>query len=258
MEESRRSLEEDLIRIVEVKPIDGRGFVILEGFPDVGLVGTIATSYLIDKLGLEEVGYIDAELLPPIISIRDERIKELIRIYSKENIIAIVSDIPIPPAMIKPMGHRLVSWAKEKDVRLILSLSGLPEPNRLDIDKPQIFVLGSRPEITEMLIKLNGVNKFKDGFIAGIKGIILREAARMGVDAAIILAQSHYNYPDPGAAGQLVSFLSKVLDIEVDIKPLLESAEELKLRLRDLMRRTDQMMQGIQKSRELELPPVYL
>ncbi|RLG03540.1 MAG: proteasome assembly chaperone family protein, partial [Thaumarchaeota archaeon] len=35
-------------------------------------------------------------------------------------------------------------------------------------------------------------------------------------------------------------------------------AEELKLRLRDLMRRTDRMMQGIQKSKELELPPVYL
>ena len=156
------------------------------------------------------------------------------------------------------MGQRIVEWAKEKGAKLILSLSGLPEPNRLDLEKPRIYVLGSRPEVTEMLAKQDGVSRFRDGFIAGIKGVILREAMRAGIDAAIILAQSHYNYPDPGAAGQVVSYLSRILNIEVDVKPLLESAEELKLRLRDLMRRTDQMMQGVQKSRELELPPVYL
>ncbi|RLG12215.1 MAG: proteasome assembly chaperone family protein [Thaumarchaeota archaeon] len=249
---------EDLVSIVEVKPITGRDLIILEGFPDVGLVGAIAASYLVDKLGFEEVGYIDAELLPPIISVRNERIKELIRIYLKDNLVAIVSDVPIPPAAIRPMGQRIVEWAKEKGAKLILSLSGLPEPNRLDLEKPRIYVLGSRPEVTEMLAKQDGVSRFRDGFIAGIKGVILREAMRAGIDAAIILAQSHYNYPDPGAAGQVVSYLSRILNIEVDVKPLLESAEELKLRLRDLMRRTDQMMKGVQKSRELELPPVYL
>ncbi len=256
MGEARKS--DEIISIVEVKPIEGKDLIFIEGFPDVGLVGTIAASYLIDKLGLEEVGYIDADLLPPIISVRDERIKELIRIYHGGNVVAIISDVPIPPAMIKPLGQSLVSWVKSKGGKLLLSLSGLPEPNRLDIDKPQIFVLGSRPEITEMLLKMDGANKFKDGFIAGIKGILLREAARIGLDAAIILAQAHYNYPDPGAAGQLVTYLSKILQVDVDVKPLLESAEELKLRLRDLMRRTDRMMQGVQKSKELELPPVYL
>lgn len=256
MEKVKRA--EGGISVVEVKPIEGKDMIFIEGFPDVGLVGTIATFYLIDKLGLEEVGYIDAELLPPIISVRNEQIKELIRIYHKGNLVAVVSEIPIPPAMIKPLGQSLVSWIKEKGAKLLLSLSGLPEPKRLDIDKPQVFVLGSRPEVTEMLIKMDGANRFKDGFIAGIKGILLREAARMGLDAAIILAQAHYNYPDPGAAGQLVSYLSKILEVDVDIKPLLESAEELKLRLRDLMRRTDQVMQGVQKSKELELPPVYL
>ncbi len=117
---------EDLVSIVEVKPIVGRDLIILEGFPDVGLVGAIAASYLVDKLGFEEVGYIDAELLPPIISVRNERIKELIRIYLKDNLVAIVSDVPIPPAAIKPMGQRIVEWAKEKGAKLILSLSGLP------------------------------------------------------------------------------------------------------------------------------------
>ena len=250
--------EAEEISIVEVEPIQGRDLIFIEGFPDVGLVGAIAASYIVDRLEMGEVGYIDAEFLPPLISVRNEQIKELIRIYHRDRIVAIVSDIPIPPHMIRPLSHSLVSWIKRKNGKLLISVSGIPEPNRLDIERPEIYVLGSRPEITETLVKLNGANRFKDGFIAGIKGMLLRDAVRAGLDAAIILAQAHYNYPDPGAAGQVVSYLSKLLGIEIDVKPLLESAEELRLRLRDLMMRTDQVMRGIQKSKELELPPVYL
>ncbi|MCD6235605.1 MAG: proteasome assembly chaperone family protein [Thaumarchaeota archaeon] len=246
------------VEIVEVKPIDEKGFVFIEGFPDIGLVGTIAASYLVDKLKLEEVGYIDADTLPPIIAVRGEKIQELIRIYSGRRLVVVTSDIPLPASMIKPLGYRLMEWAKSKDPELFLCLSGLPEPNRLNIDKPGIFVLGSSPELTEKLVQADGVSKFRDGFIAGIKGVLLKEGMRMNVNTAIILAQSHYNYPDPGAAAEVLRYLSKLLEIEIDVAPLLESAEELKLKLRDLMRRTDQMMQGIQKSKELELPPVYL
>jgi uncharacterized protein len=250
--------EAEEISIVEVEPIQGRDLIFVEGFPDVGLVGAIAASYIVDRIEMREVGYIDAEFLPPLISVRNEQIKELIRIYHRDRIVAVVSDIPIPPHMIRPLSQSLVSWIKRKNGKLLISVSGIPEPNRLDIEKPEIYVLGSRPEITEMLIKLDGANRFKDGFIAGIKGMLLKDAVKAGLDAAIILAQAHYNYPDPGAAGQVVSYLSKLLGVEIDVKPLLESAEELRLRLRDLMMRTDQVMRGIQKSKELELPPVYL
>ncbi len=250
--------EEHGIEIVETKPIEDKELVFLEGFPDVGLVGTIVTSYLIDKLGLEEVGYINAELLPPIIAVREERLKELLRIYRGGKIVAIISDIPLPASLAKPMAYTLMNWAKSKEPELFISLSGLPEPNRLNIDKPGVFVLGCKPELTERLVKVNGVNKFKEGFIAGVKGMLLRQGWKLNVNTAIVLAQSHYNYPDPGAAAEIVLYLSKLLKLEVDVAPLLESAEELKLRLRDLMRRTDQMMHGVQKAKELELPPVYL
>jgi len=60
MTEAGKTSGEALVRIVEVKPIAGRDLVILEGFPDVGLVGAIATTYLVDRLGFEEAGYIDA------------------------------------------------------------------------------------------------------------------------------------------------------------------------------------------------------
>ena len=37
------------------------------GLPDVGLVGLIAMSYLISELNLEEIAYMDSDLLPPVV-----------------------------------------------------------------------------------------------------------------------------------------------------------------------------------------------
>ena len=39
----------------------------LNGLPDVGLVGLIATSHIIGELDLNEVAYMDSDFLPPIV-----------------------------------------------------------------------------------------------------------------------------------------------------------------------------------------------
>ncbi|MCS7125651.1 MAG: PAC2 family protein [Aigarchaeota archaeon] len=249
---------EGVVEIVEVEPTEGEGFIVVEGFPDVGLVGTIAASFLADRLQMKEVGYIESDILPPIISIRNGKVLDLIRLYRKNNLIVVISEIPIPLPLIRPLSQKIVDWAMSKNAKMIISLTGMPEPARLDIDTPRVFVLGSNKKISEDALKIEGVTAFTDGFIAGVKGMILRESIRKDFNALLILSQAHFNYPDPGSAAEVLRYLSKLLSIDIDIKPLLESAEELKLRLRDLMRRTSQAMQDVQKSRELELPAVYL
>jgi len=252
------SEEYEEVRIVESEPVEGEGFVVFEGFPDVGLVGAIAASFITDKLGMREVGYIESDALPPIVSVRNGKILNLVRIYRKDNLLAILSDIPIPASIVRPMSHRIMEWISSKSPKLFITLTGIPEPGRINIERPKVFVLGSTPELTERAGKLEGVDKFSDGFVAGVKGMLLLEGVRRGIDTLLVLAQAHYNYPDPGSAAEVVKYVARLLDLEIDVKPLLESAEELKLRLRDLMRRTSQVMQGVQKAKELELPPVYL
>ena len=50
------------VRIIEKKKVPS-GATLLFGFPDVGLVGVIAASHLIEELGLTEVAYMDSELV---------------------------------------------------------------------------------------------------------------------------------------------------------------------------------------------------
>lgn len=246
-----------IIKIIENEKLKIESPIILEGFPDIGLVGTISLSYIIQNLNFKEVGYIDSEYFPPIVSISKEGIKDLIRIYNKDNLIAIFSEMPISTNLLRPLAQNIAEWATEKNAKLFISLGGIPEPRRIDIDKPKIFLVSNNPNIFEK-IDINGAEILEEGYIVGLKALLLKETRKRSIDMISILAQSHYNYPDPGAAAEVISFTSNLLKFKIDLKPLLESAEEVRIKMKDLMKRTETTFSSQQKSRELELPPVYL
>ena len=54
------------LRIVETDKVEN-GVVVINGLPDVGLVGLLAASHIISSLKLREVGAIESDLLPPMI-----------------------------------------------------------------------------------------------------------------------------------------------------------------------------------------------
>ena len=63
---SKMLSEEDGFRMVEIGSIPKKA-VMINGLPDVGLVGLLAASQIISSLRLEEVGSLESELLPPMI-----------------------------------------------------------------------------------------------------------------------------------------------------------------------------------------------
>jgi len=68
------------------------------------------------------------------------------------------------------------------------------------------------------------------------------------------MAQSFYNYPDPEAAAMVIKELTKIAEIKVDISKLLAQGEEIRLKARDIMRRTQQEMTRMKKTQEYDLP----
>ena len=92
------------VRIIEKNKIPV-GTTLLFGFPDVGLVGVIAASHLIDELNLTEVVYVDSEVLPPLIVLHEGLPHSSIRIFGDHNILLAVSEAPIPADVIYPNEH---------------------------------------------------------------------------------------------------------------------------------------------------------
>jgi len=96
-----------------------------------------------------------------------------------------------------------------------------------------------------------------EGFLAGIYAVLMKEMMKRNLKGYVLLAESHLGYPDPGAAASVLEVLSRLLNLDIDIKPLLEQEEELRLHLRDLMKRTVETLRSAQKTYEQTPPLLY-
>ncbi len=244
----------DGLKIIETEPVPSQA-VIINGLPDVGLVGLLAASHIISSLKLREVGAIESDLLPPMIVLHDGLPKAPMRIFAGNGLVVIISETVIPGSLIRPLANLLVEWAAQNSARMMLSLGGMAVGNRQDIDLPKVFAALSAKSVEP---QLNGAaDVLEEGYIVGAYGLLLRNCAHASIPAITLLAQSHYNYPDPEAAAVTITAVNKILGLKVDASELLKRGEEIRLRSKDMMHRTHEEMNRMNKSHEYDLPPLY-
>jgi uncharacterized protein len=240
------------VKIVEKKTVPSEATMII-GLPDVGLVGLIATSYLISELNLEEIAYLDSDLLPPVVVLHKGLPHAPLRIYGNQNLIAVISELAVPAPAIYPIMREIVDWGQAKKVKRIVSMGGIPVESRQAITEPKVFGTASDQELLDMLSK-RGLSIMNEGYIVGPQALSMRYSVSKKMSAIALLAQSFYNYPDPEAAAMVLKELSKISEIKVDVSKLREKGEEIRLKARDIMKRTQQEMNHMKKSQEYDLP----
>jgi uncharacterized protein len=250
---------EEVVRIVEVDGIEHKQPIVIEGLPDVGLVGTIASSYIVEKMGYKEIGYIESDLFVPVMVIHEGKLKTPFRIYSDDDgsVIVVLSEVAVPPKAVYPLTTALAEWFYKIGAKLVISIKGLPVKNRMDIEKPEVFAVGNTEDAIQVL-KDKQMDFLEEGFIAGTYAMMLWECTKRKLSAISLLAQCFPVYPDPGAAASAIESLKKFSPkLTVDVGELLENAEEIKLKARDLMAQTTLSASEMQKGMEQDMPIMY-
>jgi uncharacterized protein len=217
---------------------------VLVGMPEVGLVGTIAASYIASRLSLPEVGYIDSELFPPILVVHDGEPHVPLRLFGNEKLIVVNSEVPPPPDLYAPIADALVEWSSRLGSPLVIGMTGIPSRERLEIERPKVFVLSNSLEVRQAL-KERGTEIFQEGLLVGFYAQLMKSCLRIGQPNLTVMAESHLQFPDPGAAASIVAQLSSYLSLNLDITPLLEESEHIRLRTRELMNRTLENMSKV-------------
>jgi len=249
----------DGLSIVEYKDIKLKkpAFMIC-GLPDAGLVGSIAVSHLINELKMEEVGGIESfRYFPPVAIVHKGEPKPVLRLFIKENILTVISEIPIPTGAIYPLALALIDYAQKKGIDHIISPIGVGVPNRLEIDRPKVYWIATSKDGAEILEKLN-LKKFEEGFLVGPYAVILKECKRRRVSNIVLLAESFLEFPDPAAAAEALKVVANIVGIEVNVQPLIEKAEEIRLKTRELMDHTRRTLTQMKKALEYQLPLTYV
>jgi len=246
-------LAED-VKIIEKGTIPKK-FTLINGLPDVGLVGLVAASHVVSSLKMEEVGSVESDLFPPMIVLHDGVPKSPIRLFANGSLVVLVAETAIPASLTRSLADAIVNWAASRNAETVISIGGMAVQNRQDIDVPKVFAALSDKSLEKKLG--DAAEVLEEGYIVGAYGLMLKKCAEMRLPAITLLTQSFYNYPDPEAAAAALNSLSKILGLKIEVSDLLQRGEEIRLRARDVMKRTQEEMARMGKSQEYEVPALY-
>ena len=225
---------------------------LIVGLPDAGLVGVIATEYLIEKLGLKEFAEVYApEILPPISHVKDGIAKSPIRLYHNHNMIIFHSWIAIPSTSVIPIAKIIVDVAKRYNVSYIISITGLPIQDRLNAEKLNAYWIANSQDLATELQRLGLMEKFGDGYIAGPYAPLLTEASKNNIYNFVVVVESFLDLPDPEASAVALNILSKYIGFSISVDELLKEAEDIRDRIKGLMSQTRQELPNYALSRPL-------
>jgi uncharacterized protein len=239
-------------KIIEKNNAPSEAFLV-HGMPDVGLVGVIAASHLITEYKMVEMAYMDSESLPPVAVLHEGLPYAPIRVFGNGDLLITISEMAIPADSIQLFMRSLLDWGQSKKPKLTISISGMPVQNRQDIEKPKVYGVASNATLLKML-EDKGIEVLREGYLVGPQALILRYCVEKNLPAIALLAQSFFNYPDPEAAAAALREFANVTGKKIDVAPLLEKGEEIRLRARDVMKRTQQEMERMKKGQEYDLP----
>ncbi|MEA1993641.1 MAG: PAC2 family protein [Euryarchaeota archaeon] len=225
-----------MIKLHTFKKVDLRDGTVIVGHPSVGMISSIAVSYLIDKLNLDQMAALDSNEFPPLSLIFDNKPKCPARIYAREDIkiAAIVSEFVPSPPVVRPLAEKILKWAKENKCKRIISLEGLVSKG--EDEDIQVYHVNSLDEGTERMKKTEISSKpLNVGMITGVSAILLNKGRIEDFNVISLLGEARKDIPDSEAAARLVQVVDELLpEVEIDIEPLLEDAKRLEERMRKL------------------------
>ena len=216
-----------MAEIVESKDINLDGGTAIEAFPGVGLVGHIAGSYMISALDMELVGYITSEKLPPLSIVYEGDIIPPLRIYTHKSLVLFIADIPIPSEAVYEITDCIAGYLKKKNIKKSISLAGVGTGKQGE----KVYAAATHKE----LLQDEKLEALKIGSIVGASGALLLECKKLDIPGIGLLAETFGNVPDPRASAMLVEELGRILELKIDVGPLLEEAESVEERYEQML-----------------------
>jgi len=221
------TIHNDLIEIkpkkdinVISKPLPMNGASVLIGFPGSGLVGTIALQYMVDQLEFEQIGTMTSKFFPPLAMMNKGVINDPVRIYIKNDIAAIVADIPIHPMICYETSRDIIDWLEQFKPKEVVTIAGIIT------NEPEKRVFGVATTTDALTRIQEHALILPIGSISGIASSLLTECKARGIPGYGLLGET-VNAPDPRSSAATIEVLNKMYNLGLDVKPLIDQAVEI-------------------------------
>ncbi len=243
-----------MMEIKLFKNYDLKGYTLIDAFPGVGLVGPMAGSYMVEKLKMEYIGYIDSDTFPPIAAIHSSVPMFPARLYMDKGykLVVAISEFVIPASSVYLVSRELLAFVRKSEMSRVISISGMPSQKPTD----KIFITSPQPEVIKKAVK-QGLKPIEAGVVAGVGAILMVNAFQYNVTSMNIMIEVNPQVMDPKYAEMAITGLNKIIDIDIDLKDLDEEAKEVEIKIRDMLKKMKDSPEHYSKAAEATGPSMY-
>ncbi len=237
-----------------LKSAKATGGALVTAFPSVGMVGSIAATYIAEALKMDRIAYVVSEEVPPAAIVQDGIPTYPFRVLGRKGLSIMTSEFQIPLSLAGELAGTIIDWAEKNGYSMIIGLEGLMIGQEAQVTDDQkeakVFGVGSTPKMREVL-KTSGIEQFSTGMITGVSGALLSQAELNGRDVICLLVDANAMYPDARGAAKLVDSLTKLLpSLELDVKELYQEAQKVEENVRATVERTKELLAAKQGQAE--------
>jgi uncharacterized protein len=255
-----------MIRVIsDMNNLQKSKSILIAGFPGPGLVGSISTSYMIDKLNMHQIACVESEYISPGVIYVDGKLRHPFRIYANKegNVCVIVCEAPIMINGIHSVLNTVMDWAIKNAIQEVLvldgiSIQGLPRPDRqpiifesTEMDENKKYINNKNEENVSLSTNPQNIpsnfnksvigdsNKKYTTFIGGIAGGLLSACLSYQIPCAAILVPSSSGIPDPEGAAILIESYNSIIkneNLKINSDQLKEQGQILKKQLEQIIK----------------------
>ena len=214
--------------IKEITKVELNNPILIEGFPGLGLVGKIATRFLIKQLKAERFAYLYSPHFPYVVMVNK---KGSVRLYSgkfcfwkdksgKNDLILFTGDSQAQTIEGQyEISDRLLDFAKQYNAKVIVTIGGYRMEAK---EKPKVLTAATNSDLLDRALQAGAIVSPMGSPIVGTAGLILGLSRFKKVDALCLLGETRGYLPDPKAAQSVLEVLQKMFKLDVDLGALEE------------------------------------
>ncbi len=212
-----------------------RGVTIIQGFPSIGLVSTIAVEFLLEHLKAERIGEFYYKELPATAAIHKGKLIHPMSIWhvDKLNLVVLHTILDVK-GFEWELAELILDLAKKLKAKEVISIEGVASP-----EEAKTYTYNNKR------MEECGAEPLKESVITGVSAALLLTSGKV----TPLFASTHSELPDSAAAAKIIEVLDKYLGLGVDYEPLLEQAKAFEEKLKSIMRQARETEEEIDKKK---------
>ncbi len=233
--------------------------VLIEGLPGLGMVGRIATRYLIKQLKARKLAELYSPHFPYYVLVNKKGSVRLLRgdFYFWKNetgendLILLTGDHQAQTIEGQyDVASCILDFAEKHGVKTAITIGGYRKEAE---ETPKVVAVSTNPNLLERAFRAEAVASPAGNPIVGTAGLLLGLAKFRNINALCLLGETCGYLRDPKAAKSVLRVVQKILDVKVNLSGLegeIKKSNEIVDKMREIEERREAYTQKIRQMEE--------